>query len=173
MLLLQWQVSLKLMNFFYFSGIGGDVFFVRWRSAEGDDWTCNSCQDQFQTVQNWGPEIPKYRPKPNSTESIQSPGKLTQSRPTVQADSSQWELVKPGKGPSPRTRKEPVGTWKHGGGSQKRSGSVGELLVLRLNGPKGTQRVLWHDAMDELLVVPLITPQLRGFRYKGMPLRLF
>uniref|UniRef100_A0A3B1K909 Zona pellucida sperm-binding protein 3 n=1 Tax=Astyanax mexicanus TaxID=7994 RepID=A0A3B1K909_ASTMX len=45
-----------------------NVVSLSWRSAEGDDWTCNSCEDRFQPTrsspQKLDQVLPTYRPKP-------------------------------------------------------------------------------------------------------------
>ncbi|XP_072549818.1 uncharacterized protein [Salminus brasiliensis] len=98
-----------------------------WRSAEGDDWTCNSCEDQFQPTQSnlpkWDQAVPTYRPKTDPTELPPSPGKRTLFKPALQSDSAQWEPVRlrPGKSGASSTHsvQEPTSAWRSAGGSPR------------------------------------------------------
>ncbi|KAI4902502.1 hypothetical protein NFI96_000906 [Prochilodus magdalenae] len=85
-----------------------------WRSAEGDDWTCSSCQNQFL--------LARSSMKLDSNASPRSQGKRTPLQSITQADSARWE---PAKVITPKTLQEPATAWRSAWGSlRKADGSV-------------------------------------------------
>ncbi|KAG9281507.1 zona pellucida sperm-binding protein 3-like isoform X1 [Astyanax mexicanus] len=106
-----------------------------WRSAEGDDWTCNSCEDRFQPTrsspQKLDQVLPTYRPKTDPTE---VPRSRTLFKPAMQADSNQREPVhlRPGKsGPSSTHNvQEPTAAWRAAGVVPRAAGALPRAVVL-------------------------------------------